>query len=239
MFNFFISTEKKLELAKNKLISDLENGSIDFVLGKMESDEIYSPLLNEMRKTFVSSDHDVSKYAYSRATMYNSHTEKEQLLEKLKLETNPIKRSNIFYCLAHLCNNTTDNKLFNFLMEKIETEDNQSKLKILLGVQDMTKSSDLNIEPLKKLAKSRMSDLYWNSIFALRFTHDSDVEGLLLSIFEETNNNGKKGVICAALNSVGTRESIPILKATYKKTRDNSLRWDIEQALEAIEEREK
>jgi hypothetical protein len=239
MFNFFKSTEKKLEEAKNKLISDLEKGSIDFVLKQMESEDIYSPLLNEIRKTCVSNTHDVCYYAYGRATKYNSVSDKEQLLEKLSIETNPIRRKNIYFCLAHLCNNTTDKQLFNFLMEKIELEENESKRSILIGIQDMHKDSDLNIEPLKKLAKPRYHELYWNAIFALRFTHDNEVESLLLTLFEETNNNGKKGVISATLKTIGTSKSIPILEATYKKTRDNSLRWDIEEAISSIQEREK
>lgn len=237
MFNFFKSTEKKLEEAKNKLIKDLENGDIDFVLEKMESDEIYSPLLNETRKTFVSSEHDVRRYAFERASRYHSQSDKVQLLEKLASETHPGRRSNLFFCLAHLCSNTLDTELFNFLMERIETEDNDSKRSILLGIQDMNKASDLNIEPLKKLAQSNYSELYWGAIFALRFTQDSEVEGLLLSLFEDTNNKGKKGVICATLRSIGTTQSIPILNAAYNKTRDNSLRHDIELAIQYIQER--
>lgn len=239
MFNFFKSTEKKLEETKNKLISDLEKGSLDFVLDKMESTEIYSPLLEETRKTLVSSEHDVCRYAYIRGTQYNSLSDKEQLLKKLSIETNPIRKSNLYFCLAHYCNNSSDKSIFNFLMDKILAEDDNCKKSILLGIQEMNKDADLNIEPLKKLATSKKSELYWNAIFALQNTHDPEVETLLLSIFEETKNNVKKGVICASLRSIGTKKSLPILQDTYKKTRDASLRWDIELAIQAIEEREK
>ncbi len=237
MFNLFKSTEKKLEDAKNKLILNLEKGDVDYVLNQMESEEIYSPLLNEIRKTSSSSEHYVSKYAYDRARKYSSQSEKIQLLEKLKMEVNPVRKSYIYFCLSHLCCNASDSDLFNFLMEKIESEDNECKRNILLGIQEMNKHAGLNIEPLKRLAESSNSDLYWNAIFALRFTHDPEVESLLLSLFEDTNNKGKKGVICATLRSIGTNKSIPVLEAAYKKTKDSSLRWDIEEAINNIKER--
>jgi len=185
----------------------------------------------------LSTDHQESTYAYIRATEFRTEIEKGQLMEKLAAETSPVTRQNIFYGLSHLCHNTNDKDLFQFLMEKVEKEDESCRRNILMGIQDMEKGRDFNIEPLKRMAQEGSRSSYWGAILALRNTHDPEVERILLSLFEETSDKSKRVLVCLTLKSTGTEKCIPILKEAYKKTRDNSLKWDIEEAISGIEER--
>jgi hypothetical protein len=120
-------------------------------------------------------------------------------------------------------------------MTCLESEkDNNCRLSILIGISYMRKSSDMNIEPLKKLAKTRNRDLKINSIIALQQTNDIEVENLMLSLFTETKDSHTKSIITHTLETTGTEKSIPYLQEAYKKTRDYGLRFDIERAIEKI-----
>jgi hypothetical protein len=235
MFDIFLSTDKKLEKARLALIESLDNGNIDYLLNQMESTDIYSELLNKKRQTETSNTDDISWYAYRRAEKLSLRNEKDGLLQKLNLESNENKKKHIYFCLAHYCKNTNDKSLFNFLMTCLESEkDNNCRLSILIGISYMRKSSDMNIEPLKKLAKTRNRDLKINSIIALQQTNDIEVENLMLSLFTETKDSHTKSIITHTLETTGTEKSIPYLQEAYKKTRDYGLRFDIERAIEKI-----
>src|SRR5438045_3400834 len=108
MLKIFRNTDKQIQKEKAKLISDLENNSIDFLLEQMQSEEIYSSLLNEKRKTETSNTDYISWYAYRRAEQLNSPTDKEELIQKLNSEPNPQLKRHIYFCLAHLCKNLND-----------------------------------------------------------------------------------------------------------------------------------
>lgn len=239
MFDFLLSNDKKLEKARLVLIESLKNGDIDYLLKQMNSEEIYSPLLKKKRQTETSNTDDISWYAYRRAETLNSPSEKQKLIERLNSESDEIKRKHIYFCLAHYCKNTLDKSLFNFLMDSLEQEkDNNCRLSVLIGISYMPKSSDLNIEPLKKLTKTRNRDLKVNSIIALQQTNDKEVEDLLLPLFIDTKDTHIKSVITWTLESTGTMKSIPILEEAFKKTRDYGLRGYIERAIEKIKNRE-
>ena len=239
MFNFFTSTSKKIEKAKAKLIEDLKNGSIDFLLQQMASDKIYSPLLNINRTTVVDNTDDISWYAYRRAEELTTPADKEQLLKKLNFESDPSLKRHIYFCLSHLCKNTNDVVLFNFLMNTLEMEkDKDCKRIILLGLPDIKKNDSFNIEHLKKLANSKSRDLKTHSIRALRNTTDKEVEELLLGHFVGTKDSHMKNIISGTLKTVGTSKSIPILNEAHKKTRDYGLRYTIEETVKKITERE-
>lgn len=124
-------------------------------------------------------------------------------------------------------------------MDKIEIEkESDIKLSILIGIKRMDKSfEEVNILPLKKLAKVRTRDLRINSILALQKTNDSEVEPLLLEIFENTKDSHTKDMITTPLESTGTPIAIPILEKAYKKTRDYGLRNSIERTIEEINKR--
>ncbi len=235
MFDFLTSKDKKLEKARLTLIESLDNGTIDYLLNQMDSTEIYSPLLNKRRETEISNTDNISWYAYRRAEKLNLSIEKQQLIDKLCSETDDNKKKHIYFCLGHYCKNKIDNSLFNFLMERLETEkDNNCRLSILIGISYMPKDAILNIEPLKKLIKVRNRDLKINSIVALGHTNDNEVEDLLLSIFIDTKDIHTKSVITHTLEITGTKKSIPFLKEAYKRTRDYGLRSDIERTIEKI-----
>jgi len=236
MFNIFKSTAKKLEEAIIKLETELSNNDMRFLIDVMSSDELYSPLLkNQRRDVIFSSTDSVSWYAYRRAEVLHTDHEKEQLLELLAETSYTNKRESIFFSLAHLCKNRTDNELFNFLMGHLQNEkDPICKRSILIGIGEMDKTNTtLNIEPIKQLAKKRSRDKT-NAILALKKTNDKEVEPLLLELFTATKDSHIKYMICSPLETVGTEACIPIVEAAYKKTRDYALRDGIERVLKAI-----
>lgn len=115
MFNIFKSTAKNLEEARIRLESELRNNDMRFFIDVMSSDELYSPLLKNKRRTVISGTDNVSCYAYRRAEELHTDNEKVQLLNLLPEfldDTN--KRQSIFFSLVHLCTNRTDTELFNF-----------------------------------------------------------------------------------------------------------------------------
>ena len=83
MFDFLFNNDKKIEKERDKLISDLENGDIEYLLKQMDSKEIFSPLLLRKRKKVTSLTDDISWYAYRRAETLNSDSFKEQLISKV------------------------------------------------------------------------------------------------------------------------------------------------------------
>jgi hypothetical protein len=235
MFDIFLSNNKKLEKAKLALIESLDKGNIDYLLKQMESTEIYSDLLYKKRQAETSSTDEISWYAYRRAENLCLKDEKEHLLKKLNIATNDITKKHIYFCLAHYCKNTNDKSLFNFLMTSLDSEkDSDCRLSILIGISYMSKSADLNIEPLKNLVKIRNRDLKINSIIALQQTNDSEVENILLSLFTDTKDSHTKLMITHTLETTGTEKSIPHLQEAYKRTRDYGLRDDIERTIEKI-----
>jgi hypothetical protein len=238
MLNIFRNKDKELERAKTKLISDLENNGIDFLIEQMSNGEIYSTLLDEKRKSEISGTDYISWYAYRHAEKLHKPADKEQLLKMLSLGISNNIKKHIYFCLAHLCRNTSDKQLFNFLMNRLAIEDNECKLVILIGIAQMEKSADLNIEPIKELTNVKSRDLRVHSILALKHTHDSEVETILLSLFQNSKDSHRKSIICDTLATVGSVRSLSILEFEYKKTRDFSLRYNIEQTVASIKKLE-
>jgi len=234
MFDFLFNNDKKIEKERDKLISDLENGDIEYLLKQMDSKEIFSPLLLRKRKKVTSLTDDISWYAYRRAETLNSDSFKEQLISKVTNDLDSSIKQHAYFCLAHLCKNLNDKELFIFLMNQLELEkNNDCKTVILIGIRDMDKT-DLNVDPIKKIAKSR-SSININAILALNLSNDSEIEDLLLELFDDTKDSHKKSMICSTLMTVGTQKSIPHLLAAYKRTRDYGLRSDIELAMKKID----
>jgi hypothetical protein len=235
MFDFLIPKSIKIKKARLALIDSLDKGTIDYLLEQMASTEIYSPLLNKKREKETSNTDDISWYAYRRAEKLSLPIEKRQLLEKLNSATDDEKKKHIYFCLAHFCKNTNDRSLFNFLMDRLENEkDIASRRSILIGISTMRKSSDLYIQPLKKLVTMRNRDLKINSIIALQQTNDTEVEDLLLPIFIDTKDSHVKTVITWTLETSGTKKSVPYLEEAYKRTRDYGLRAYILKTIEKI-----
>lgn len=252
MFNIFRRKENnqdskpltlmdKLEIAKQQLISDLEKNGMEFLISKMASNDEYSELILERRKTDMSygSEDNVSWYAYRQSDKLNSQEDKKELLELLANEQYTDLKKYIYCCLSSICANTNDKDLFNFLVDKVQQEDDESvKVSILSRLRNVIKDSSYNIEPIKILVKEGTHDESHAAIKALSNTNDPEVEDILLDEFKITSTH-MKGMICGPLSTVGTLKSIPILKEAYKKTRDRGLRMLIENTIHTIETRTK
>lgn len=252
MFNIFRRKENKqdskplrladkLEIAKQQLISDLEKNGMEFLINKMASNDEYSELILERRKIDMSysSEDCVSWYAYRQSDKLNSLSDKTELLKLLSNEKYSDFKKYIYCCLSSICSNTNDKDLFNFLVDKVQEEDEESiKVSILSRLRNVIKDSSYNIAPIKILVAEGTADESHAAIKALSNTNDPEVEDILIDEFKITSTH-MKGMICGPLSTVGTLKSIPILKETYKKTRDGFLRMVIDDAVYKIETRAK
>ncbi len=230
MFNIFRRKENKqdskrmtltdkLESAKHQLISELEKNGMEFLISKMASNDEYSELILERRKTDMtySSEDSISWYAYRQSDKLNSEADKSALLKLLLDEKYLEFKKYIYCCLSNICSNTNDKDLFNYLVEKIQQEDDESvRVSILSRLRNVIKDSNYNIEPIKTLVKEGTNDESHAAIKALSNTDDPEVEDILLDEFKITSTH-MKGMICGPLSTVGTLKSIPILKEVYKK----------------------
>jgi hypothetical protein len=251
MFNIFRRKRKKgnkaeeladkLEIAKQKLISDLERNGMEFLVTKMSCKDEYSDLILERRKIDKSynSEDSISWYAYQRSNKLNSPEDKKKLLELLSNEKYSGYKKYTYCCLSSICSNTNDKDLFNFLIDKVQKEEDEGiRISILSRLKDVIKYSGYNIEPIKTLVKEGTSDESHAAIKVLSNTNDPEVEDILLDEFKITNKH-MKGMICGPLSTVGTLKSIPILKTEYKKTRYGFLRMAIDEAINKIESRDR
>jgi len=252
MFNIFRRKESKqnikantladkLEIARQKLISDLEKNGMEFLVVKMGINDEYSELILERRKIDLSykSEDSVSWYAYGQSDKLHSDEDKAELLGLLTNEEYANYKKYIFCCLASICSNTNDKELFNFLIDKIQQEDDEStRVSILSRLQDIKKDLGYNIEPIKTLVRDGTEGETRAALRALSNTNDPEVEDIFLNEFKISDRH-VKGTICGPLSTVGTLKSIPILKEAHKKTRDGGLRTLIENAINKIETRTK
>jgi hypothetical protein len=223
------SKQPSLEEDLQKLLLDLEKGDMKYLVKQMNNDNIYSELLHEKRKSEISGTDDISWYAYRQS----------ELLTLLSDEEYVDLKKYIYTCLANICSNNNDRELFNFLVDKILYEDdNNITASVLSRFREIKKDETFNIEPIKKLVAEGTYDVSHAAIKALSNTNDPQVEALLLDEFKIADKH-MKGMICGPLSTVGSSKSIPVLKETYKSTRDSFLRWAIEEAIHKIEEREK
>jgi hypothetical protein len=231
----------KLETAKQQLISDLEKNGMEFLITKMGSNEEYSDLIIERRKIDLSykSEDSVSWYAYGQSDKLHSDEDKTKLLGLLTDEKYSNYKKYIYCCLASICSNTNDKELFNFLINKVQQEDDEStRISILSRLQDIKKDLSYNIEPIKKLVRDGTEGETRAALRALSNTKDPEVEDIFLNEFKISDRH-MKGTICGPLSTVGTLKSIPILKEAHKKTRDGGLRILIENTITKIEDRTK
>jgi hypothetical protein len=236
-----LALEDKLEIVKQQLISDLEKNGMKFLIAKMASNEEYSELILERRKknwSYGSEDY-VSWYAYRQSDKLNSPEDKKELLELLSDEQYSDFREYIYTCLSSICSNTNDKDLFNFLIDIVQKEEDESiRVCILSRLALVIKDSTCNIEPIKIIVREGKADESHAAIKALSNTNDPEVEEILLEEFKISRTR-TKGIICRTLSTIGTLKSIPVLKEAYKKTRDMGFKNDIDNAVYKIESRAK
>ncbi|MBI1307224.1 MAG: hypothetical protein GC181_11530 [Bacteroidetes bacterium] len=233
--------EDKLEIEKQDLISDLKNNGMEFLVTQMKNNEVYSGLILEQREITqrYSSEDRISWHAYQQSDSLHSEDDKKELLGMLKNEKFGDYHDEIFCCLANICANTQDRDLFNFLIDIVDkTKDEKIRVSILTRLEDVKKDSGYNITPIKNLIQLGTSDEIYAAIKALSNSIDPEIEDFLLGEFKTSDRHKQHG-ICSPLATVGTLKSIPVLREAHKKTRDNALRFMIEDAISVIEEREK
>ena len=237
---FFKPKKQQLEKTKQELLADLSAKGIRNLVEQMENEAPYSPLIAERIKSGSwSSEDSVSWHAFQYSNTLSSPDDKKELLQLLSDPAYADKRLNIFRCLACLCSNTQDLELFQFLMQVVDKEDDDHILvSILSRLRDMKKPAGINLAPLKRLLSEGTGQSRVAAAMALRHTNDPEVETLLLDEFKWSGKETQSR-LCLTFESIGTKQSIPALRAAWKKTRDRAFRMDLERVIAAIEERER
>lgn len=248
MFNLFgrkkntpETLSERIEKDKQQLLEDLRTKGMAYLVKQMISDEDYSPLLKQTRDSSIRFDSgdSVSWYAYRQSDILNAAKDKEELLLLLESQQFSTYKKYIYRCLSCICGNTNDKALFNFLIDKINVEDDENiTTAILTKLGNVKKDEGYNIEPIKILAKEGSSDESLAAIKALSHTNDPEIEDLLLYEFK-IGSSFMKGMICGPLATVATAKSVPVLKEEFKQSRDTSLRWSIDNILHNIEKHRK
>lgn len=241
LFNLFRNKEKELEKAKTKLVYELENNGIENLVKQMGNNEVYSPIIGERREKELSwsSTDLVSWYAYRASEKLSNPEIKTRLIELLADKEYNQYRRYIFSCLANLCSNTSDYRLYDFLICNLEKEDDENIIiSVLSQLETLPKPKALDMNFIKHLAKEGSYNTQRAAIKALSLCEDDEVEDLLLEEFKISDRQIQSS-ICVPLRSVGTNKAIPILKDAHKKTRDYGLKGSIEYTIAEIEKREK
>ena len=115
---------------------------MEFLITKMGSNDEYSDLILERRNIDLSykSEDSVSWYPYGQSDKLHSDKDKAELLVLLTNEKFSNYKKYIYCCLASICSNTNDKDLFNFLIDKIQQEDDEStRISILRGFKTLRK----------------------------------------------------------------------------------------------------
>ena len=210
------------------------------LVDQMDNKELFSPLIAEARDKSIAYNaaDTMSWQALEYSKTLRSAEDKRELVQLLSDPAYAGKRLHILRCLACICNNTQDLELFELFMQIIDKEDDDIVIvSILARIDDVKKPSHVNIAPLKKLLVEGTFQSRMAAAKALRHTNDPEVETLVLEELKISDKDTQRR-LCLTLESIGTRQSIPILKEALKETRDRGFRAYVERTIAAIEKRE-
>jgi hypothetical protein len=230
----------EVEKAKQQLLLDLETKGMRFLLDQMKNNDLYSPLILEVRRKSVAfnSDDTVSWHAFRRSDDLSSAEDKNELLQLLSDPAYSGRQKDIYRCLACLCSNAQDIGLFEFLMQVVDKEEDDNIIvSILSRLRNLKKPFGVNLAPIKRQLAEGTFESRISAAKALSNTEDPEVETLLLEEFKMSDKD-TQSMFCSTLETIGTSQSLPVLKAALRKTRDQFFRSGLETAIYCIEKRE-
>jgi len=240
MRNWYGDKGPEIEQARQQLFAEFATKGMRNLVDQMDNKELFSPLIAEARDKSIAYNaaDTMSWQALEYSKTLRSAEDKRELVQLLSDPAYAGKRLHILRCLACICNNTQDLELFELFMQIIDKEDDDIVIvSILARIDDVKKPSHVNIAPLKKLLVEGTFQSRMAAAKALRHTNDPEVETLVLEELKISDKDTQRR-LCLTLESIGTRQSIPILKEALKETRDRGFRAYVERTIAAIEKRE-
>jgi len=240
LFRLFKSLDEKVKEDKDNLISKLKSSDAKTLIIEMGSKNFISNNIIKKQKrdqSFGSEDYS-SWFAYRVSDELSDITLKPELIELLKDKDFFQYKQYVLRCLSSLCVNCKDYELFDFLISELKKTDKEEVITTVLSrLNELRKPSTLNIDFLKQLL---LTGTYQNRIDALNALKNSEHKDLeeILILKLKTSDQHTKCMICATLRSTGTIKSLETLKAEFKRTRSNDLKYFIQSAIDEINERE-
>lgn len=240
LFGLFKSLDEKVKEDKENLISKLKCSDAKTLIIEMgNNNPISNNIIKKQKRdqSFGSEDFP-SWYAYRISDELSDINLKSQFIELLKDEDFFQYKKYVLRCLSSLCVNCKDYELFDFLISELKKNDEEEVITTVLSrLNELRKPTTLNIDYLKQLLLTGTYQNRIDALNALKNAEHKDLEEILILKFN-TSDQHTKCMICATLRSTGTIKSVETLKAEFKRTRSNDLKYFIQSAIEEINKRE-
>lgn len=231
IFNFY----------ENKLIENLSKSSVKNVLEKMSDNNYYFPY-NIWKKYFdknsIEGGKQISWFAYREIEKINNINEFE-FLKNICENQNSSKEliNHSLFALGHLSKNTKSKSVFEYLMDKIKTENNENKETILIAVTNCEKPKDYNLEPIYDILKNARVGLKTSAAISLKKSESTESEKKLIEALSLEKNSHFQQMTASTLRDIGTEISLPILKEMLKTGKGRDYKYFFNSAIEEIERR--
>lgn len=176
----------------------------------------------------LSSADSVSWKAYREAETLTNEAYIPQLISFLSSEKNNEKRKKAYFILGKIAKNTENTEALQFIIDRIDIENNNSVLNNLLSsLKSIKKPENIDILPILKLLKKENLDssVRNDAIWALMNTKNEQAEEVLLHLSQQITDETDYShwYINNVLGNIGTRKSIPRLtELAHSKKMDTS-----------------
>lgn len=176
----------------------------------------------------LSSADSVSWKAYREAETLTNEAYIPQLISFLSSEKNNEKRKKAYFILGKIAKNTENNEALQFIIDRIDIENNNSVLNNLLSsLKSIKKPENIDILPILRLLKKENLDssVRNDAIWALMNTKNEQAEEVLLHLSQQITDETDYShwYINNVLGNIGTRKSIPRLtELAHSKKMDTS-----------------
>lgn len=240
LFGLFKSLDEKVKEDKEKLISTLKHSDVKTLIIEMGNNKPISNnvIKKQKRDQSFGSEDFPSWFAYRISDELSNINLKVELTELLNDKEYSQYKKYILRCLSSLCVNCNDYDLFDFLISELKKTNKEEVITTVLSrLNELRKPTTLNIDYLKQLLLKGTYQNRIDALNALKNSEHKDLEEILIQKFNTTDQH-TKCMICATLRSTGTTKSVEMLKAEFKRTRSNDLKYFIKSAIEEINERE-
>ena len=226
---------------ENKLKKRLAKLPIESLLIEMTNNSYFFPY-NFWKKYFdknsIESGKWISWFATRQAEKIDDKSQADILKETIENETTEklIKRK-AYFCLGHLTKNLKDKEIFEYLVNKLETETEDNQETILIALTNAIKPIDYNLNPIVNILKNGNLRMKTNATISLKHSENPNIETHLLNSFQEEKNKHLQEMIATTLRDIGTEKSLPILIEKLKIAKGNEYRYFLESAVKEIETR--
>lgn len=229
------------KLFENQLKKKLAKLPVEKLLIEMTNNKYYFPY-NIWKKYFAKNSIESGKWISWFATR-----EAEKIVDRKEADTliKIIENSNLnyeirrkaYFCLGHLCKNLSDKEIFDFLVNKLNSESENIQETILISITNMDKPLEYNLIPIINILKNGKMGMKTSAAIALKNAKNPDIEIELLNSFEKEKNKHLQEIIASTLKTVGSNKSIPILENKLKTAKGRDYKYFLESALIEIKKR--